>query len=157
MNNNIKPAWLFCGVFLVTLLWIMEFDNRPRARLAVPDWSDDLSSSTREIVGQERDQGDRPGSKDPSARKDLLSQLDNLQESNNPGLQNNLQPHRNSLLSDSSRRLLVDSGNRQLLAQEQDFYSPEPVNRFRDNNPLHAADRLYACMADNCPPAFSDQ
>ncbi|WBA79939.1 hypothetical protein [Endozoicomonas sp. GU-1] len=52
MLNKIKPAWVFCGVFLVTLLWAMEFDNRPRARLAIPYSSDHLNASASEQVTQ---------------------------------------------------------------------------------------------------------
>ncbi|WP_422445820.1 MULTISPECIES: hypothetical protein [unclassified Endozoicomonas] len=52
MFKKIKPAWVFCGVFLVTLLWAVEFDNRPRVRLAIPYSSDHLNSSISEQVMQ---------------------------------------------------------------------------------------------------------
>ena len=36
MLNNIKPTWIFLGGVLITMLWALEFDNRPRTRLIIP-------------------------------------------------------------------------------------------------------------------------
>ena len=152
MHNNIKPAWIFCGVFLVTLLWALEFDNRPRTRLAIPYSSDHLNSSTIEQVVTQSDRGNELESKKFPANLGQLAQADQSERTYN------LQPHRDSLLSDSSRNLLIDSANRQLPAQEQVFASKgsEPVEPLRDNNPLHAADRLYSCFGNSCLNVIAD-
>ncbi len=144
MNNNTKPVWMFCGVFLVTLLWALEFDNRPRTRLAIPYSSNHLNSSTIEQTVTQGDRGNELVSKKFPANLGQPLQT--------------AQPHRDSLLSDSSRNLLVDSANRQLPAQEQVFASKgaEPVEPLRDNNPLHAADRLYSCFGNSCLNVIAD-
>ncbi|KEI71178.1 hypothetical protein [Endozoicomonas elysicola] len=153
MNNNIKPAWMFLGVFLVTLLWALESDNRPRVRLAMPYSSDDLRSSTIDVASPQSRQADNLKPDEQLASEDRSVRFGKTEK------KNNLQPHRDSLLSDASRDLLVNSANRQLPAQEQAFYLPdkEPVEPFRDNNPLHAADRLYSCFGNSCLNIVADQ
>ncbi|USE33872.1 hypothetical protein [Endozoicomonas sp. SCSIO W0465] len=141
MNNNIKPVWLFVGGFLVTLLWVLEFDNRPRTRLATPYFSHHLSSSTIEVTGSQKDQG-----------RELLTGA-SLPE-------NRTQPHRDRWLIDTSQSLSVDLASWQLPEQERVVQSTakvvEPVTPFRDNNPLHAADRLYSCFDNSCLNIITD-
>ncbi len=153
MNKNIKPAWMFLGVFLVTLLWALESDNRPRVRLAMKYSSDDLRSSTIDVASPQSLQADNLKPDERLASEDRSVGFGKMEK------QNNLQPHRDSLLSDASRDLLVNSANRQLPEQERAFYSSgaKQVEPFRDNNPLHAADRLYSCFGNSCLNIVADQ
>ena len=140
MLNNIKPTWIFWGGVLITMLWALEFDNRPRTRLIIPDSYDHVNSPTVELTNR---QSDRVSSLESSEFPVTLGQLAQAGQSDR---KNTFQPHRGSFLSDSSRNLLAYSANRQLPAQKHLVLSSreaELVKPFRDNNPLHSTDRWY--------------
>ncbi|WP_257265150.1 hypothetical protein [Endozoicomonas sp. ONNA2] len=141
MHNNIKPAWIFCGVFLVTLLWAVEFDNRPRAGLA--NSSDHLHTSTNEQVTH-IDPGNGQKSSELAMHKSQPAEVGT--SGHNP------QPHRNHSAGDYSYNLEVGPAYGLLPAQVQVFAAKgaQLAEQIRDNNPLHAAERLYSCFDNRC-------
>ena len=147
MLNNIKPTWIVFWGGLVMMLWALEFDNRPRTRLVIPDSFGHVNSSTFELATR---QSDRVNCLESNQFPVNLGQLAQAGQSEQ---KNTLQPHRGSFLSDSSRNLLAYSANRQLLAQKQLAFSSreaELVKPFCDNNPFHSADRLSGCFGNRC-------
>lgn len=132
--NNIKPLWLFSGVFLVVILWMMEFGNRPRMMLAMPAYAkhsyakhsagNPLDSDTLRVNGASQKETARTLSA-PLTRNAEKQSLPATETGVYPTVSGN--PSKPSSPSSSASKLLF-------------------------NNPLRPVDEAYVCFDGSCLP-----
>ncbi|WP_067520113.1 hypothetical protein [Endozoicomonas ascidiicola] len=149
MNNKISPVWMFFGFFMITLLWALEFDNRPRSRLAKSYHPGLVKPQVFEELAQPVSSGYQKKSQKASVSQTTI----NAEAKNKPA-----EPkHRDGLLSESTKRL-ISIANRHLPAHEQIPYMPEngAISSSNKSHSMYGSEDLFTCFTDQCLNAMSD-